>query len=52
MINHASCARRPADAADWEHFWGADVKKFVHGVQRVISVIMWETDSLGQIVSW
>ena len=26
--------------------------KFVHGVQMVISVIMWETDSLGQIVSW
>ena len=26
--------------------------KFVHGVPRVISVLMWETDSLGQIVSW
>jgi hypothetical protein len=29
-----------------------DVKKFAHGVQVVISMIMWETDSLGQIVSW
>ena len=26
--------------------------KFVHGVPRVISVLMWETDSLGQIESW